>query len=190
MLPREIDEDFTFGDYTVVWHFIELGKLGDIEDTDELTGELERFMAYLKYAGDRSKEPLVRELVRKGDEAIVMSDRVFRELAKDDPEFQWQWSRDTYEHDMATLRKQAEVGDEDALLEVYKSEIREELRENRIRSRNEGLAEGREEGLAEGRKEGRTEEKAAMARAMREKGIDTAVIAEISGLTEEQIQNL
>lgn len=111
-----------------------------------------------------------------------MSDRVFRELAKDDPEFQWQWSRDTYEHDMATLRKQAEAGDEDALLEVYKSEIREELRENRIRSRNEGLAEGREEG--------RTEEKAAMARAMREKGIDTAVIAEISGLTEEQIQNL
>lgn len=138
--------------------------------------------AYLKYAGDRSKEPLIRELVRKGDEAIVMSDRVFRELAKDDPEFQWQWSRDTYEHDMATLRKQAEAGDEDALLEVYKSEIREELRENRIRSRNEGLAEGREEG--------RTEEKAAMARAMREKGIDTAVIAEISGLTEEQIQNL
>ena len=91
---------------------------------------------------------------------------------------------------MATLRKQAEAGDEDALLEVYKSEIREELRENRIRSRNEGLAEGREEGLAEGREEGRTEEKAAMARAMREKGIDTAVIAEISGLTEEQIQNL
>lgn len=190
MLPREIDEDFTFGDYMVVWHFIELGKLGNIEDTDELTGELERFMAYLKYAGDRSKEPLIRELVRKGDEAIVMSDRVFRELAKDDPEFQWQWSRDTYEHDMATLRKQAEAGDEDALLEVYKSEIREELRENRIRSRNEGLAEGREEGLAEGREEGRTEEKAAMARAMREKGIDTAVIAEISGLTEEQIQNL
>ena len=72
------------------------------------------------------------------------------------------------------------------------------LRDNIITARGEGkiegFAEGREEGLkkgrAEGRAEGRTEERLKNAKAMKRKGIATNMIAEITGLDEEEIEKL
>lgn len=49
-----------------------------------------------------------------------------------------------------------------------------------------GLAEGRAEGLAEGR----AEEKTDIAKAMKEKGIELSVIADVTGLTLAQIESL
>jgi predicted transposase/invertase (TIGR01784 family) len=57
--------------------------------------------------------------------------------------------------------------------------------------RQQGLEEGRQQGLEEGRQEGlqegRQEAKYAIARAMLAKGLDVAVVAELTGLTPEEI---
>ena len=62
------------------------------------------------------------------------------------------------------------------------------------RGRAEGLAEGRAEGLAEGRAEGlaegRTEEKLATAKKMKAKGYPIDDIAEMTGLSPEEIEKL
>ena len=79
------------------------------------------------------------------------------------------------------------------------AEGREEgLKKGRAEGREEGRAEGREEGRAEGRAEGRieglaegrTEERLKNAKAMKRKGIATNMIAEITGLDEEEIEKL
>lgn len=62
--------------------------------------------------------------------------------------------------------------------------------EGREEGRAEGRAEGRVEGLAEGLAEGRTEERLKNAKAMKRKGIATNMIAEITGLDEEEIEKL
>ena len=54
----------------------------------------------------------------------------------------------------------------------------------------EGQKQGLEQGLEQGREEGREEEKRQLARNMLAKGLDPGFVAEISGLTEEELQNL
>ena len=54
----------------------------------------------------------------------------------------------------------------------------------------EGLQEGREKGLQEGRLEGRQEEKRAIARNMKALNLPVETIAQISGLTREEIEQL
>lgn len=60
----------------------------------------------------------------------------------------------------------------------------------KLEGRMEGLAEGRMEGLAEGLEKGREEERFATARKMKAKGIDNAVISDITGLGSEDIDKL
>ena len=57
-------------------------------------------------------------------------------------------------------------------------------------ARTEGHAEGHAEGLEEGRAEGREEERRENARRMKEKGFSTTDIADITGLSPEEINNL
>ena len=54
----------------------------------------------------------------------------------------------------------------------------------------QGLEEGRAKGRAEGRAEGREQERLKMARAMKAHGMDASVIADITALTLEQIEEL
>ena len=54
----------------------------------------------------------------------------------------------------------------------------------------EGLAEGKAEGLAEGKVEGLAEGKVEIALQMKQKGMETSLIAEITGLPVEEIQKL
>ena len=56
--------------------------------------------------------------------------------------------------------------------------------------REKGRAEGREEGLEEGRKEGRAEQNIENARKMKAKGFPTELIAEITQLSKEDIEQL
>ncbi len=71
------------------------------------------------------------------------------------------------------------------------AEGREEgLKKGRAEGREEGRAEGRAEGRVEGLAEGRTEERLKNAKAMKRKGIATNMIAEITGLDEEEIEKL
>ena len=64
------------------------------------------------------------------------------------------------------------------------------LRDNIITARGEGKMEGLAEGRAEGRAEGEVQECLKNAKAMKEKGIAIDMIAEITGLANEEIQSL
>lgn len=54
----------------------------------------------------------------------------------------------------------------------------------------EGLAEGREEGLTKGREEGRAEEKCTIARNMKSQNIALELIAELTGLSIDEVKRL
>ncbi len=54
----------------------------------------------------------------------------------------------------------------------------------------EGVKIGVKEGREEGRQEGRQEEKIKMAKKLKEKGIDIALISEASGLSKKEIEKL
>jgi predicted transposase/invertase (TIGR01784 family) len=54
----------------------------------------------------------------------------------------------------------------------------------------EGLEEGEKVGLEKGINKGRTEEKMAMAKKLKEKGINIDIISETSGLLKEEIEKL
>jgi len=60
--------------------------------------------------------------------------------------------------------------------------------------REEGLAEGREEGLAEGREEGREEgqleERRRSAAQYKQRGVSPEIIADVTGLSVEEIEAL
>ena len=56
--------------------------------------------------------------------------------------------------------------------------------------RQEARMEGREQGIAEGRAEGRAEAKAEVAAAMKARGMSISDIADITGLSAEQIAEL
>lgn len=62
--------------------------------------------------------------------------------------------------------------------------------EGRAEGREEGRAEGREEGRAEGREEGRAEGIAMVAKMMYAKGMDIEVIASMTGLSTDEVENL
>ena len=59
-----------------------------------------------------------------------------------------------------------------------------------MEGREEGRMEGREEGRAEGREEGIKEGVVRNARRMKEKGLSTEDIMEITGLTLEEVHQL
>jgi len=70
--------------------------------------------------------------------------------------------------------------------EEVKSMLVVALEKEREKARTEGLAEGREEG----REEGRAAERREIARAMLYKGMDLALIAEVTGLTKAELNQL
>ena len=57
-------------------------------------------------------------------------------------------------------------------------------------AKEEGLEQGRTEGLAEGEASGRAEREIEMAKALKDRGVDIDIIAETSGLTKEEIEQL
>ena len=85
--------------------------------------------------------------------------------------------------------------DEEARLEYDKHEMwrmdyAATMRNAARKGMARGLAEGMEKGMAEGRAEGEAKGKAETALMMKSKGFSTADIADITGLTENEIDNL
>ena len=62
--------------------------------------------------------------------------------------------------------------------------------EGRAEGKAEGLAEGEAKGRVEGRAEGLAEGKTDVARAMKTKGLESSLISELTGLSEEEIRKL
>lgn len=114
-------------------HFLELGKLAAEDPT--LMTPLERFCAYLKYAGDEEKEDYVSKLLEKGEEAITMSEQVYRDVTDDEVLEVLLWHEQMAEYDKRYALNAA---------------------------KREGLAQGMEQGIAalilDNLEEGKTEE--------------------------------
>lgn len=73
---------------------------------------------------------------------------------------------------------------------ILRDNIYTEREEGRWEGRMEGRVEGRMEGLEEGLEKGRLEERLATARKMKAKGLDSATISEVTGLSCEEIEKL
>ena len=82
-------------------YFLELGKIDDSKDPEEME-PLERLCAYLKFAGDYRRADYVEKLLDTGEEAVLMSDQVFREITEDESLQDLLWRREIAEHDLAT----------------------------------------------------------------------------------------
>ena len=69
-------------------------------------------------------------------------------------------------------------------------DIKNSIDAAKIEGKEEGLAEGMEKGLAEGMEKGMNQRSLEIARTMLAKGIDAAMVMEITGLSESQLQQL
>ena len=123
------------------------------------------------------REKVSREVV---DETIFLT---FVELHRFDKELHEcgslvdKWCYFKYEHDMITERDYDNI--------IYTAKI-----EGRAEGKAEGLAEGEAKGRVEGRAEGLAEGKTDVARAMKTKGLESSLISELTGLSEEEIRKL
>lgn len=115
-------------------HFLELGKVDDHINPSDLSS-VERFCAYLKYAGDETKEDFVKELLETGEEAIVMSEHVFRKITEDESLQDLLRRQEFAEHDNATRMMLME---------------REATKRGLERGLEKGLEQGLEKGLEQG----------------------------------------
>lgn len=86
-------------------HFLELGKLQEAEPS--LMSPLEQFCTYLKYAGDEQKEDYITKLLETDEEAIYMSDRVYKNVTDDEVLEILLWHEEMAKHDRTTERDAA-----------------------------------------------------------------------------------
>lgn len=124
---REINEGIQLSDRLEL-HFIELGKVPAGKPVESLT-PVERLAAYLKFAGDETKEDYVQDLIQSGGDAIKMTEQLFRELTEDEIAYERNERKLKYELDRNTELAHA---------------------------RKEGIATGMEKGIAAGMEKGET----------------------------------
>ena len=101
--------------------------------------------------------------------------------------------RDKVIHKMTTerdLRNQIAYAREEAIREGLAEGRAEGRAKGRAEGIAEGRAEGRAEGLVEGLEQGRKEQQINIARALKSKGLDVAMIAECTGLSVEEIESM
>ena len=96
-----------------------------------------------------------------------MAENLYRTVTKEEREAAWAECRMMYQHDMASMREDA-----------------------RKAGLAEGHAEGRSEGEAIGLEKGAAQEKREIAKSMKAKSIPNADIAEITGLSAEEVETL
>lgn len=100
----------------------------------------------------------------------------------------------------AVFKKLAEIADVNTLTQAEKEKYDESLKIMRDAyatyktakniGREEGVREGRAQGIKEGLKAGRAEECRGMAIKMKQNGLDIMLISQITGLSEEEINQL
>ena len=139
---------------------MELGKVDGDKPVEKLT-EAERLAAYLKYANVEEKQDYVQEIIYS--EGLTMTENAYRKVTQDEIEYERMESR---------LKYQLQYNTDISL------------------ARQEGLELGLERGLEQGRTEGEAAATVKLARAMKAKGLETEAIAEITGLSAEEVEKL
>ena len=128
--------------------------------------QIEKLAVYLRYANDENYKDSVQEICGS-EEEIVMAENLYRKVTQEEKEAAWAESRFYYQLEYATEMKAA-----------------------REKGLAEGLAEGRAEGRSEGEAAGAAQKQREIAKSMKEKNIPTADIAEMTGLSAEEVEEL
>lgn len=123
--------------------------------------------------------PKLPEKLKKGDNILTWAKFINAERRE---EFEELADMDTY---IEAAYNHLQVISQDD-----KKRMEYEARQKAIRDYNEGMLESHERGLKQGRVEGRAEGVAGIAKKLRVRGDPLDEIAELTGLTVEQIQNL
>ena len=160
---KEIDENFELDGISEL-RYLELGKIDDTWNPTEMS-RLESVAAYLKYAGDEKRTEYVEKLLTTGGEVIKMSEQILEKISEDERLRQLQISRQ-----IAEVYRRLDLGG------AHERGVKE--------GRAEGMAEGMERGVEQGIKLVKTALK------MKEMGKTAAEICELTGLSEEQIEDL
>ena len=153
-------------DETIFLIFAELDRFD--KELEECVSMADKWFYSLKHVGRMERLP--EEL------KVKVFERLFEacEIARFTPE-----EKLKYEHDMMTERDYTDI------LDTCRAEG---LAEGEAKGRAEGKIEGLAEGEAKGKAEGLAEGKMEVARAMKAKGLGMALIAELTGLSEEEIR--
>ncbi len=153
-------------DETIFLIFAELDRFD--KELEECVSMADKWFYSLKHVGRMERLP--EEL------KVKVFERLFEacEIARFTPE-----EKLKYEHDMITERDYTDI------LDTCRAEG---LAEGEAKGRAEGKIEGLAEGEAKGKAEGLAEGKMEVARAMKAKGLGMALIAELTGLSEEEIR--
>ena len=176
---KEVSSDTIMSD-KLEFHFLELGKINDAFLTKQMT-DVDKLATYFKYAGDKEHEEYLINLLNEGNEAVIMTEYIFRELTEDEIAYEMEERRIKYEHDLATFRYYAR---EEGLAEGRAEGIEQGLAEGRKEGRKEGHKEGRKEGIKEGYNEAQRE----TASKMKKLGLDFDTICQCTGLTKEEVE--
>ena len=65
------------------FHVIEIDKVDRSKAVSEMTA-LEKVALYFRYANDPNSEELISQLIDSGEEAIILAEKMFRELTADE----------------------------------------------------------------------------------------------------------
>ena len=132
----------------------------------------------------KKKKPKVADLLEKwlyvigGDRKMMEECKKENEEIKEAVEQLTQMSADEYERELYEIRERSRL--------TYNTEMYEARRQGLV----EGEVKGKEEGIKEGIEKGEKESKLKIAKKLLEKKMETKEIAEITGLKEEEIENL
>ncbi len=122
----ESEEHFRLSE-TAEIHFVELEKV-DVHKSIEEMDPLERLAAYMLFAGDRTQEMYVQDLIERGGEAVTMAERLFKELTEDQIAFEMREQQIKTEHALATLRfveekRKAELAQKEADMQKKEADV-------------------------------------------------------------------
>ena len=122
----ESEEHFRLSE-TAEIHFVELEKV-DVHKSIEEMDPLERLAAYMLFAGDRTQEMYVQDLIERGGEAVTMAERLFKELTEDQIAFEMREQQIKTEHALATLRfveekRKAELAQKEADMQKMEADM-------------------------------------------------------------------
>ncbi|MCI9597800.1 MAG: Rpn family recombination-promoting nuclease/putative transposase [Firmicutes bacterium] len=87
-------------------HYIELPKVNPEGKPASELSDVERFLEYLKYAGELGKEEYVEELKRQGGKEIQMTDTIMRKVTEDEFVKEKAIARDKFLHWQASIERQ------------------------------------------------------------------------------------
>ena len=152
------DENQKFSE-KVAFVLIDLTKFAAQTDFGQLPGAREKWC----YA--------IKNMWRMSDSDIPAADTTFRELYE--------------ECKLSKLSDMEKEEYEKSILEY--DDVKDAIEYNRRLARNEGREEGREQGREEGIEQGREVERRILAMNMLAKGLTPSLVAEISGLTEDEV---